>query len=118
MQERKRERKGREARRNTIQVPRNTFDRERERARGEREAERGRQREGGREREAERGRQGHLVLLEGKSSTEVGAETPLGVAIDLLPRGAVLEEALQGHVVALLPRRARVVHIAVRGCPV
>ena len=40
-------------------------------------------------------RKTHVVLLEGKSSTEVGAKTALRVAVDLLPRGAILEHALQ-----------------------
>ena len=58
----------------------------------------------------------YIVLLEGKSCTEVGAETTLGVAVDLLPGGTILEHTLQGNVVALLPRRARVVHIAIGRC--
>ena len=54
----------------------------------------------------------HVVLLESEGSTEVGAQAALGVAVNLLPRGAVLKHTLQRNVVALLPRRARVVHVA------
>ncbi len=54
----------------------------------------------------------HIVLLESEGSTEVGAQAALRVAVNLLPRGAVLKHTLQRNVVALLPRRARVVHVA------
>lgn len=59
-----------------------------------------------------------VVLLEGKSSAEVGAKTTLGIAVDLLPSRAILEHTLQGNVVALLPRCARVVDVAVGRRPV
>jgi hypothetical protein len=58
------------------------------------------------------------VLLESKRRPEVGAQPTLRVPVDLLPRRAVFEHALERNVVALLPGRARVVHVAVGREPV
>ena len=55
----------------------------------------------------------HVMLLENEGSTEVGTETALAVAVDLLPGGAILEHTLQSNVVRFLPRRAGVVHVAI-----
>lgn len=59
------------------------------------------------------GRANHIVLLESDGSTEIGAQTTLAVAVDLLPGGAILEHTLKSNVVRLLPRRTGIVHVAV-----
>jgi hypothetical protein len=55
------------------------------------------------------------MLLKRKGGTVVCAQASVAVAIDLLPRGPVLEHAHQGNVVALRPAALWVVHVAVGG---
>ena len=54
------------------------------------------------------------VLLKCKGGTVVCAQASVAVAIDLFPRGPVLEHAHQGNIVALRPAALGVVHVAVR----